>query len=552
MEIDSAACVLVETVNALAVRAPAIIAAAAQQLKGITLGLHFGDGSHAVLRAQHSRLLAAATRARKPTVEVYFDDRALNVLFDLEHRPIDELAAGSLDVRGERANVLATWRCFKLLSQRGSGLRAVQAIWRAWRDRAPQKWGAPARYAKKQKERPAFAPPRATGWQALDYLDQRHPADGESTDAQASALSQRSRSLWDGRGATDWADVHEVFDNDLMETLQICRARVAREILRILPKREPKAELYDLMRDYPMRDGKGLRPTLTMASCMAFGGSSEDAVRTAAAIELFHNGFLIHDDIADESTHRRGKLTMHGENGIGLAVNTGDAMNLFAVDAVLSNLPTLGLARTLGLIHEIIHMCRETVEGQAIELGWIHNNFVPPRDRDYFVMSTKKTGWYTCISPCRLGAVCAGQTDPRVLDPFNETFRLIGIAFQIQDDVLNLIGDEDLYGKETLGDLLEGKRTIMMIHLFRSADARTRQRMSAINKLPRQQKTQDHAEAMLKAMKKVGSIDYAIALADNLAHRGVRRFERDLSVLPENEAKAVLRQIAHYVTTRPL
>ena len=162
MEIDSAARVLVETVNALAVRAPAIIAAAAKQLKGITLGLHFGDGSHAVLRAQHSRLLADATRARQPTVEVYFDDRALNVLFDLEHRPIDELAAGSLDVRGERANVLATWRCFKLLSQRGSGLRAVQAIWRAWRDRAPQKWGAPARYAKQQKGRPAFAPASAS------------------------------------------------------------------------------------------------------------------------------------------------------------------------------------------------------------------------------------------------------------------------------------------------------------------------------------------------------------------------------------------------------
>lgn len=340
MEIDSAARVLVETVNALAVRAPAIIAAAAKQLKGITLGLHFGDGSHAVLRAQHSRLLAATTRARQPTVEVYFDDRSLNVLFDLEHRPIDELAAGSLDVRGERANVLATWRCFKLLSQRGSGLRAVQAIWRSWRDRAPRKWGAPARYAKKPKERPALSAPRATGWQALDYLDQRHPADGELHDASTGALSPSSRCLWDGRGATDWADVREVFDNDLLETLQICRARVAREIMRILPKREPKAELYDLMRDYPMRDGKGLRPTLTMASCMAFGGSSEDAVRTAAAIELFHNGFLIHDDIADESTHRRGKLTLHGENGIGLAVNTGDAMNLFAVDAVLSNLPT--------------------------------------------------------------------------------------------------------------------------------------------------------------------------------------------------------------------
>ena len=129
------------------------------------------------------------------------------------------------------------------------------------------------------------------------------------------------------------------------------------------------AELYDLMRDYVTREGKGLRPTLTIATCIALGGAMDDAVRAAGALELFHNGFLVHDDIADESTHRRGKPTLHITHGVGLAVNAGDAMNLFAVDLVLSNLPKLGLARTLGLIHEIMHMCRETVEGQAVELG---------------------------------------------------------------------------------------------------------------------------------------------------------------------------------------
>ena len=251
-------------------------------------------------------------------------------------------------------------------------------------------------------------------------------------------------------------------------------------------------------------------------------------------------------------THRRGKPTLHIAHGIGLAVNAGDAMNLFAVDLVLSNLPTLGLARTLGLIHEIMHMCRETVEGQAVELGWIRRNFVPSRDADYSRMSTKKTGWYTCITPCRMGAVCAGETSPEHLDRFNEAFRLIGIAFQIQDDVLNLVGETALYGKEALGDLLEGKRTVMMIHLFRSATPGVRARMSRLNAMPRARKTQAHAEEMLAAMKRVGSIDYAIALADRLARLGVRHFERDLGFIAETPAKAVLRQVANYVTTRPL
>jgi geranylgeranyl diphosphate synthase type II len=197
-------------------------------------------------------------------------------------------------------------------------------------------------------------------------------------------------------------------------------------------------------------------------------------------------------------------------------------------------------------------MCRETVEGQAIELGWIRRNFVPARDADYSRMSTKKTGWYTCISPCRLGAVSAGETDPARLDRFNEVFRLIGIAFQIQDDVLNLVGETALYGKEALGDLLEGKRTVMMIHLFRTASSRVCRRMAAINALPRAEKSFDHALEMLNAMKRAGSIDYAIALADRLAREGVKRFERDLSFIDENPAKAVLRQVANYVTTRPL
>lgn len=547
----AAARLLVATVNAIAARAPAIVAAAAHQLGDIVLGLHFGDASHAELRAVHSRLVARAQRAPSPTVEVYFDDRSLNLLFDLERRPVNELWPSSLDVRGERDAVLAVWRTFQLLSQRASGLRAVQALWRAYRDRVPDRWAvgpAPPRPLQASRH------PRAdTGWHALDYLDHRYPDDVDAAGATVGGtVGSPSRVLWDGHRSASWWAPPAGTDADLLETLLSCKRRVREELLRMVPDREPRAELYDLMRDYPAREGKGLRPTLTLAACAALGGRGEDAVRTAAAIELFHNGFLVHDDVADESTHRRSLATLHAAHGVGLAVNTGDAMNLMAVDAVLSNLPTLGLARTLALIHEVLHMCRETVEGQAIELGWIRHAHVPALDEDYFRMSTKKTGWYTCISPCRLGAVCAGETDPAMLGRFDEVFRLIGIAFQIQDDVLNLVEEESGYGKEPLGDLLEGKRTVMMIHLFRETDSRTRARMTDIVRLPRTAKTQADAQEMLAAMHAVGSIEYAVALADRLAHEGVRRFEEDLAVLPETEAKAVLRQIANYVTTRPL
>ena len=550
----SAADVLVDTMKALGRRAPAIVAAAGHELGSLRLLLHFGDGTHALL-ATTAGLLSATHVAIEPLselsadVEVHFDDRSLVLLFDGAGWPSAEAMEASLDLKGERLELLACWRTFQLLAQRASGLRAVQMIWCGYRD-AAKGWSSPS---------PGTAPNRRSGkthweiarWPALDWLDQRHPA-GEELMTRGEPVLAPARSLWTGRQPSSWQDVAKVFDNDLDKTMAHCKELVVDEILRLLPRKRPRRDLYDLMRDYVRREGKGLRPTLVISTCLALGGSIEDGVRAAAALEMFHNGFLVHDDIADESTHRRGLPTLHEAHGIGLAVNAGDAMHMFAVDMTLSNLATLGLARTLGMIHEILHMCRETVEGQAIELGWIRRNIVPRRDAGYSLMSTKKTGWYTCISPCRIGAVAAGTTEPVLLDRFNEAFRLIGIAFQIQDDVLNLIGDTKLYGKEALGDLLEGKRTVMMIHLFRESAPEVVARMKAINALPRATKSFAHAEEMLAAMEAVGSVEYGIKLAHSLAQKGVKRFERDLLFIPDNPGKAVLRQVANYVVTRAL
>ena len=553
---DDGATLLSDTVLALSERAPAVVAAAATELRGILLALRFGDGSSAALQAQHSRLVVTFGLPEASDVEVWFDDRSMNVLFDLQHRAVDEVLPGSLDVRGERSQVLAVWRVFQLLSQRGSGLRSVQQLWRSYRQRSPQLWGDEGLAGPGPADSAGLGPEPIlgeSGWSALDYLARRRPStDGPGRERIGGTVVESARSLWDGHRSTDWWDELRVRDADLLEIMDVCRARVAVEVAGLIPDRSPRQDFYDLLRDYPARRGKGLRPTLCIAACGALGGRPLDAVRMAAAMELFHNGFLVHDDIADESTHRRGAPTLHTSHGVGLAVNAGDGLNLLAVDAVLSNLESLGLGRTLGLIHEVLHMCRETIEGQAMELGWIRRGTVPSRDTAYYTMSTKKTGWYTCITPCRAGAVCAGQTSPAVLDAFVATFRLVGIAFQIQDDVLNLIGEEALYGKEPLGDLLEGKRTVMLLHLFRTAPPAEREELRANLLRPRAEKSQADAEVILDAMRRHGSIEHAIALADRLARQGVRRFEEDLAFVAENEHKAVLRQIAHYVTTRPL
>jgi geranylgeranyl diphosphate synthase, type II len=109
-----------------------------------------------------------------------------------------------------------------------------------------------------------------------------------------------------------------------------------------------------------------------------------------------------------------------------------------------------------------------------------------------------------------------------------------------------------LYGKEPLGDLLEGKRTIMLIHLFRTVGPRTRRRVERLVHRARAEKSQSDTEELLDLMRRYGSLSYAIDLADELARAGARHFETDLNAVPESEATGVLRQIAKYVTTRPL
>lgn len=538
--VESAAALLRRTVEVLSRHTPSIVAAAARELGAESVGFHFADQSRAELRAKFDTLRVVEPEGNA-SVECTFSDRSLERLFDLDQRPKDTLDQDEMDARGKPEAILAVWRTFRILSQRAAGLRIIQRLWSAYRH--TRGMGAASG--------PTVKPAPDGTWRRHEVPDAAALLRGTELGAARSASVATSRALWDGRSGQGWWSVPGPRDADLHEVLQGCMQRAMAEIDAYLPHDGPPG-LYDLMRDYPRRGGKGLRPTLAMATCGAFGGQSEDAVRISAAIEMFHNGFLIHDDIEDESEFRRGIGCLHTLHGVPLAVNAGDGMNLLAVDAVLSNIERLGLARTLALMHEVIHMCRLTMEGQAIELSWIRNHEVPPGDEDYFEMVTRKTGWYTCMSPCRLGAIAAGHTRPHELDLLASVFHKVGIAFQIQDDLLNLLGKEEQYGKESLGDLLEGKRTLMLIHLARNLAGSDRAELMEWLALSRREKTQSEAEWALGLMEREGSLEYGRSVSAKYAHLGTELFESELAFLPETEPKAVLRQVVHYVTTREL
>lgn len=334
-------------------------------------------------------------------------------------------------------------------------------------------------------------------------------------------------------------------------TLAWYRELVLERIQELVPHNRYYGTLYGPMLEYPMREGKGFRPALCLSMCQACGGKLDHGVDTAAALEMFHNAFLIHDDVEDESESRRGYPTLHRKYGVPIATNVGDALNMLAMRTLLRNTETLGLERALTIIYEIERMARESTEGQSLELDWVHGSRRPVRVRDYFLMIYKKTCWYTCIAPMRVGMLIAGarRDDLDALVPLG--FR-IGAAFQIQDDVLNLDAEENLYGKEIGGDIAEGKRTLIAIHALQAADGRTRKRLAAIYAKPREAKTSDEIAWVLTAMRRQGSIDFSKDVARRLTLNAKKLFEERFSWLPPSPHRDFLWEMFQYMIDRKL
>ena len=258
--------------------------------------------------------------------------------------------------------------------------------------------------------------------------------------------------------------------------LAACQQACEQEIRRLFSPadRRPNA-LFALILDYPLRGGKALRPALSIATCLGLGGQLEAVLPSAATLELYHNAFLIHDDIEDESLMRRGRPTLHIDHGIPIAVNVGDAMLSLSLQPLLDNVERVGLGPALHILRAVARMTRRTVEGQAIELEWVRSNAWQLDDADYVAMVELKTGWYSFVAPLQIGAIAAGSP-PQHLAPLEPLGRHLGVAFQITDDLLNLRADPDDYGKEIGGDLWEGKRTLILLHALRHAAPADRNR----------------------------------------------------------------------------
>lgn len=335
----------------------------------------------------------------------------------------------------------------------------------------------------------------------------------------------------------------------ITDRLAAYRAATAAVVARYLPGGEPRRHLYDPMRAFTMRQGKGIRPALCVATCEAFGGTRDDALPAAAAIELLHAAFLIHDDIEDGSEKRRGRTAMHVEHGVPIALNAGDALATLCLRPLLDNVHVLGSRRARSVLAEFQCAMERTVEGQAVELGWRVDDVIDLTPADYLDMVLRKTCAYTTILPTRVGAL-VGSWFAADLDAVARFGFALGAAFQIQDDVLDLVSDRVSYGKDLYGDVREGKRTLMLIHLVRSAAPADRVFIEEFVARPSSSRSERHVRRVAELMHRYGSIDFASDYALRMAESARDAFDEAFAGCRRTEALHFLRALVPFMVER--
>jgi len=352
-------------------------------------------------------------------------------------------------------------------------------------------------------------------------------------------------------GATDTRgkDAGTTAPNDLSDAIRrrVLAALPAEDDVPDGPDHDDLVDYARLLRAYPNRPGKTLRGRFVVLSARAHGApSDDDALTLAAALELFQNWVLVHDDVEDDSDERRGLPALHRMAGVPVAINVGDAMHVHMWGLLLSlpDRPPLDRAAAWRAFERMI---LRTAEGQHLDLAWVERQRFDVGESAYLRMVTRKTAYYTVVTPLELGAVCAGITP----DPELESAGIdLGIAFQIRDDVLNLTPSDERpddggsgYGKEFAGDLYEGKRTLVLAHLFDRTDPSERARIEAVLRKPRAEKTPEDIERLLGAIARHGSLAYAQRVAEERAARGLAALRRSFASLPGRDASNELTQL---------
>jgi geranylgeranyl diphosphate synthase type I len=232
---------------------------------------------------------------------------------------------------------------------------------------------------------------------------------------------------------------------------------------------EPRTKIYHEMLTYhmgwtgegagPEATGKRIRPLLVLLTVAASGGDWKLALPAAAAVELVHNFSLVHDDIQDNSDKRRGRPTVWVKWGMPQAINAGDGLFVLSNLAIM-DLAACYMAETVVKAAQVLHnTCLDLTRGQYLDISYEKRTDLGVED--YWPMVSGKTA-ALLAGCCQIGALLGG-TDEATVDAYRSFGHYLGLAFQVQDDILGIWGDETVTGKSAAGDLVEGKKSLPVL-----------------------------------------------------------------------------------------
>ncbi len=319
--------------------------------------------------------------------------------------------------------------------------------------------------------------------------------------------------------------------SELIEEIKKRSEIIDRAIEEYLPEREPEV-LYRASRHLIKAGGKRLRPVTVLISTEAVGGNTDMVIPAAIAIETIHNFTLIHDDIMDNDTYRRGVLTVHTKWDVPTAILAGDT--LFAEAFRILCRSTAPPEKVVSAVDMLSDVCVKICEGQQMDMDFEKRERVT--EEEYMEMIRKKTAVLYAASSS-IGSVLNGMDD-RIVDSMWNFGEKVGMGFQIYDDVLDLIGDRKKLGKDWGSDLVQGKKTLVAIHALNSG--------VNLKVFGRGKASEKEIEEDVKALRESGSIDYALKTARALVNDGISSLE----ILDDSPGKELLIELAEFLITR--
>jgi len=306
---------------------------------------------------------------------------------------------------------------------------------------------------------------------------------------------------------------------------------------------------FNMVSDYPIRQGKYIRPSLVMMTSQAMGFDPNQAISTAAAMQLSEDWILSHDDIEDQSDSRRGSPAIQKIYGDHLSINAGDALHVLMWQVLSQNFSNLDKNIAQKIQQEFFTMLNRTILGQTIEIKWIEDNRYDLNLDDVLLISESKTCYYTISGPMRLGAILAGATDSQ-LQSIYEFGLSLGKSFQIIDDLLDLTSNFSGQKKQQGNDIYEGKRTVILVHLLENIDSVNKDKLISILNKSRTQKTKSEVLWVIDQMRTIGSLDFARDLANKYSQEARKIFDQKLTFLSTEPFRSQLSSCIDFITTR--